>query len=100
MQSFVDIMHLACEPRSDLIPLEKVQRCLMVAEQARRVGDTAAMVAAYRELGQLYALSEFTARSSIYFFDRALGEWQAITRGNMEEKGICSKGDSSVHLQV
>ena len=71
MQTFVDLVYLACRGKNDLSVLESTRECLVAAEQARRHGDTASVIRQYTQLGKAYE-ADGDASASVFFIKRGL----------------------------
>jgi len=71
VQSFVDLVYLACDPASSLETLPRIRDHLAATETARRRGDTATVIANYGALADVYE-GAGGGRLRCYFLERSL----------------------------
>lgn len=83
VQSFVDLMYLACDARTPRSVLPAVREALVSAELARRHGETATVIHQYSQIADMFA-SCGVMKTSVYFLERALEI--ATSSGNDEAR--------------
>jgi hypothetical protein len=71
VQTFTDLMYLASRGVKDVSALEATRQHLLIAEAARRHGDTAGVISEYTQLGRTFEESGDVS-VSVFFVKRGL----------------------------
>jgi tetratricopeptide (TPR) repeat protein len=87
VQSYVDLIYLACDGQTKPSQLPAIRRHLVDAENARRRGDTSAVIGNYSALASLFAASG-NMRTAIYFYERS-SEIAKLTGDSKAEMESC-----------
>ncbi|RYE85251.1 MAG: tetratricopeptide repeat protein [Methanosarcinales archaeon] len=71
VQTYVDLIYLIAEGKTDVGTLTRVRAALVQAETSRRRGDTASVISSYADAARIFA-DKRNPRTSIYFLERSL----------------------------